>query len=115
LASLVAVAATGRGADVTEVYLGSAVEGVSGSSGMSKSYKIYVRKDMLHYIHLSSPNGNIIGLWSLDETAFLIEGDPQVPTRTVRHTFPRTGRQTVYLKSLDDGTPSEYTFKIWVP
>ena len=121
LAGLMAVFMTACGGETTEIYLGALVLGsvatsdASGDGWRSQNYTIYVREGVEHYIYLTTTDSNIMGIWSVDEDAYIVETDPSATTRTVAHTFSKTGTQTLFLRSLASDVPAPFTFKIWVP
>ena len=121
LTGLMAVFMTACAEDTTEVYLGTLVSGsitasdASGDGGRSQNYTIYVREGVEHYIYLTSTDGNITGVWSIDEDAYIVEANPSATTRTVAHTFSKTGIQTLFITSLASDVPSPFTFRIWIP
>ena len=121
LAILMSAVVTACGEDTTEIYLGTLVLGTVAASdanddgGRSQAYTINVREGVEHYIYLTSTNGNIAGIWSVDEDGYIVEADPHATTHTVTHTFSKTGVQELFLRSLDSQIPSSFTFKIWVP
>ena len=118
---LMAVAATACGGALTEIYMATVVSGVTTASnpddlgGISESYSLKTREGVEHYVYLSSPDGNIAGLWDATANDFIIQANPESESRTITYTFSDGGIHEVFLRSLDSEIPSDYTFKIWIP
>ena len=121
LANMMALAATACGGAIIEVYLRALVSVVTTASnpndigGISDSYLVRVKEGVEYFVYLSSPDGNISGIWNANADDFIIQAKPGTESRTVTHRFSEGGFQEVFLRSLDSDMPSPFTFKIWNP
>ena len=121
LAGLAAVALVACGGGPTQIEKGKLVTGTITASDASvddwasQPYMVDVLKGVEYFIRLTSPDGNILGVWSADGDDNIVNVDAELTARTSAHTFSESGPQELYIRSPDSDVPSAFTFKIWAP
>ena len=121
LAGLLVIAFAPCGASSTEVFFGAVVDGVADESneieegGKSENFRINVRKGLQLYVHLSSTDSNVLGLWDADKQEYLMEANQDALTRTTRHTYDSTGFHNFCVRTADSKIDSSFTFKFTIP
>ena len=121
LAGLMAVSRVACGGGATKFEKGKLVTGTITASDSnvdgwnSEPYVVDLFGGIEYFIRLTSTNGNIMGIWSVEGDEYIVEVDSDVAARTVADTFSETGPQELFLRSPESDTPADFTFKLWAP
>ena len=121
LAGLMAMAVVACGGGATSFEKGKLVTGTitASDSNMegwnSEPYVVELFGGIEYFVRLTSINGNIMGIWSVEGDEYIVEIDSDVAARTVAYTFSETGPQELFLRSPKSDIPADFTFTIWEP
>ena len=121
LAGLMAVSMVACGGGATKFEKGKLVTGTITASDSnvegwnSQPYVVDLFGGIEYFIRLTSTNGNIMGIWSVEGDEYIVEVNSDVAARTVAYTFSETGPQEIFLRSPEADSPADFTFTIWAP
>ena len=121
LAGLMAVAMVACGESAIKFEKGTLVTGTVTASDSdvegwnSESYLVDVIANVEYSVRLTSTNGNVIGIWSVEGDEYIIKVDSEKAARTVAYVFSESGPQELILRSPESDIPADFTFKLWSP